>query len=99
MLKKEIITAWKYYNTSFKLSSGSIIMAEEIEALFAELSNRPRREIVQELTRKGDVNSLTQFKMKLAESGRQHETFPKGEFYARRRPKGCSNYATWKNAW
>ena len=69
-------------------------MSEEIEALIKKISKQPRNHIVAELIEKGDIDSLTQFRLKLVEKGRQFDTFPKGDPYTRRKPKGCSKFST-----
>jgi hypothetical protein len=68
-------------------------MSDKIEALIKKISKQPRNDIVAELIGKGDIDSLTQFRLKLVEKGRQFETFPKGEPYTRRKPKGCSKFS------
>ena len=69
-------------------------MSEGIEAVIAKLGDRPRSEVVKELASYGNVDTLTQFKMKLVNDGRQRKNFPKGEYYIRRKPKGGSVYVT-----
>ena len=69
-------------------------MSDKIEALIKKISKQPRNDIVAELIRKGDIDSLTQFRLKLLEKGKQFETFPKGDPYTRRKPKGCSKFST-----
>jgi hypothetical protein len=69
-------------------------MADDLEILYEDNSTRPRKEIIIELTRNSNVDSLTQCKMKLIEKARQFSGFPKGEPYLRRQPKGRSNFAT-----
>ncbi|CAB4036518.1 Hypothetical predicted protein [Paramuricea clavata] len=56
-------------------------MSDQIEALIKKISKQPRNDIVAELIGKGDIDSLTQFRLKLVEKGR-------------RKPKGCSNFST-----
>ena len=68
-------------------------MSDKIEALIKKISKQPRN-IVAELIRKGDIDSLTQFRLKLVEKGKQFETFPKDDLYTRRKPKGCSKFST-----
>ena len=61
--------------------------------MIKKISRQPRNDIVAELIRKGDIDSLTQFRLKLVEKGKQFETFPKGDPYTRRKPNavsGCS---------
>ena len=69
-------------------------MSDKIEALIKKISKQPRNDIVAELIRKGDIDNLVQFRLKLAEKGKQFETFPKGDPYTRRKPKGCSKFST-----
>ena len=69
-------------------------MSDKIEALIKKISKQPRNDIVPELIGKGDIDSLTQFRLKLVEKGKQFETFPKGDPYTRRKPKGCSKFST-----
>ena len=68
-------------------------MSDKIEAVIKKISKQPRNDIVAELIRKGDIDSLTQFRLKLVEKGKQFETFPKGDPYTRK-PKGCSKFST-----
>ena len=69
-------------------------MSDKIEALIKKISKQPSNDIVAELIRKGDIDSLTQFRLKLVEKGKQFETFPKGDPYTRRKLKGCSKFST-----
>ena len=78
---------------NFELQSSSK-MSDKIEALIKKISKQPRNDIVAELIRKGDIDSLTQFRLKLVEKGKQFETFPKGDPYTRRKPEGRSKFST-----
>ena len=69
-------------------------MSDGIEAVIAKLGDRPRSEVVKELASYGNVDTLTQFKMKLVNNSRQCKNVPKGEYYIRRKPKGGSVYVT-----
>ena len=74
-------------------------MSDKIEALIKKISKQPRNDIVAELIGKGDIDSLTQFRLKLVEKGKQFETFPKGDLILEENRKDAASSRPWKNVW
>ena len=58
------------------------------------LSNEPRQTVVEGLLKEGSLDSLLEMRMVMLQACQQHDNFPKGELYRRRRPKGGSAFTS-----
>lgn len=64
------------------------------DGFVGQWKNHPKATIVEKLLEAGTVETLTEFKVNLIHKCRSIAAFPKGESYARRKPKGKSLYNT-----
>lgn len=64
------------------------------DGFFEKWKSHPKATAVVKLLEIGTVESLTEFKFKLIDKGRQISEFPKGDAYTRRKPRGRSTFAT-----
>lgn len=66
----------------------------ELETELKRVQSLPRTDIICQLMRHGNVDKLTQLKMKLTSQCQKTDEFPKGEPYLRRRPRERSTFSS-----
>jgi hypothetical protein len=65
-----------------------------LDSLYEEWKSHPKDVIVGKCLEYGTVATLTEFKVKLSSRCQQIPSFPKGEAYVRRKPKGRSLFTS-----
>ena len=68
--------------------------ASSLANILESMCNEPQQTVVQALLREGSLDSLSEMKMVMLQACQQHDNFPKGELYRRRRPRCGSAFAT-----
>ena len=65
----------------------------DLEKIISDIKCQPKALVIGELMKEA-VDTLTSLKLKLHDQCQAIQDFPKGEFYARRKPKGMSSYSS-----